>query len=852
MNFFRFLKRARQSPLLFGGVFLLLSLFVPDVARAQLLDIAGIGIGAVKEALAGLVHLIFLLLTNTILPLAGYFFDYAAGFSIVNMGQAARAGGFVENGWKVVRDLVNVTFIFILLYIAIATVLRVKSIDMKRLVFVVVAVALFINFSLAITQVVIDGANILAAEFYNKVNNVVDRSTGTVSTLSISEVILAALSPTKLFEVEEQAGWVEGFAASNDDTTLIQIMASSVLGIILILALSFMLAAAGVLFTFRTAILWLLMILAPAAFVAYILPSTKSYFSKWLHQLLNQAFFAPFYMFFFYLTVKIIAETDILGTTRGENQVSGIGLGSPDGATIGLVFKYVIILILLGVCLTVAKSMGAVGANAAAGYYQKGKGWLQKKATLASGKIPGGASRAIDRYGGERLREFAAKSPRLGGAVLRTIQSGKQLGVDEAKVKRRLETAKTLTPTQQAEYFARLGRAPLARGAAAVGVTSLAAVANFFGRDTVTRERMLGEMNPRARNLVWEGAKSPGREKDKRDLESMLLQKDVWDKLTNSEKTSYLEGASPANREKFSGRLFTPGELEKFSPSERDKVKDNVETLKKTDAEAGEKIAKAFENVMRNSDLFRKLSNKEKIEVFTGAKDKGDQDRLMNLLLERDSFEKFSARDKVDVGELATATGAAYGTAFQSALTRLTQGDRDQFDREKREVGRLKQIADFITTDAKKAGALKLKDPDTQAAFQNVRPQDIERLNTALFENADNLDEMMSVLKAGHMAKMMDRSDEGSEEFFRAMSNLGGNIDEIADNLQRRGNASLAGWARTPLGRSNLEAYLTAKGVTVPPGAIIGGSFPRRPPASSPSPGSPPLTPPAPPGGGGP
>ncbi|MEK7090291.1 MAG: hypothetical protein AAB930_01770, partial [Patescibacteria group bacterium] len=61
--------------------------------------------------------------------------------------------------WRFFSDFANVLFIFIILMIAIATILRLESYGIKRLLPTLIIVALTINFSLLITQYIIYPAN---------------------------------------------------------------------------------------------------------------------------------------------------------------------------------------------------------------------------------------------------------------------------------------------------------------------------------------------------------------------------------------------------------------------------------------------------------------------------------------------------------------------------------------------------------------------------------------------------------------------------------------------------------------------------------------------------------------------
>ena len=79
---------------------------------------------------------------------------------------------FVSEAWVVVRDLSNIFFIFILLYIAFQTILGLGGHGggPKKMIAQVIIMALLINFSMFFTKVIIDSSNILALIFYNKID----------------------------------------------------------------------------------------------------------------------------------------------------------------------------------------------------------------------------------------------------------------------------------------------------------------------------------------------------------------------------------------------------------------------------------------------------------------------------------------------------------------------------------------------------------------------------------------------------------------------------------------------------------------------------------------------------------
>lgn len=89
---------------------------------------------------------------------------------------------FISNAWKIVRDLSNIFFILVLLYISIKVILGLGGSEVKKMIVQVILMALLINFSMFITKVVIDSSNILALIFYNRINTEYTNTTASTTT----------------------------------------------------------------------------------------------------------------------------------------------------------------------------------------------------------------------------------------------------------------------------------------------------------------------------------------------------------------------------------------------------------------------------------------------------------------------------------------------------------------------------------------------------------------------------------------------------------------------------------------------------------------------------------------------
>lgn len=393
-------------------------------------DIAGL---VLKKAFAWIGYF-FLQLVSVILTIAGALLDTSIKYSIDNFANTSKA--IVEQGWMISRDIANMFFIFILLYISIATILQLSGYGMKELLVTVVVVALLVNFSLVITRFIIDGSNILAMEFYTKATQIKIKGDTTGKFVSPSAAIMASFKPQSLFDssvisVCEEYDAVDStkckkfsdtagkgvFAES--DATLINIGIMTIMGAIMLLVLAFVFFAGAVLFVIRTVMLWLLMIFSPLAFVAIALPATKSYASQWWKKLFDQAFFAPVYLFLLYLVINIISSKAILTGIEKDNETLSSAIMSP-ASNVNLILKFVIMIILMLASLVIAKQMGAVGASTMQSWGQSAKKWGQAKAGRISRRGAGwAAERAMDekskinQWTGGRMAAFS-KLPVIG------------------------------------------------------------------------------------------------------------------------------------------------------------------------------------------------------------------------------------------------------------------------------------------------------------------------------------------------------------------------------------------------------------------------------------------------------
>ena len=218
----------------------------------------------------------------------GFVLDYALQ---ITLNSATYAQSFLTQGWAAVRDIANMAFIFILVYIAITIVLKVETSGTLKALASVVVMALLINFSFFFTRVVIDSGNILAVQFYNAIDAPALANAGQTSnaggianyatsgitkggaTKDLTATIMQATGVTQILGTGSfSAAFLNrGGGATGAGVFLTNLIVFSFIYVtmgVMLAILAMVFVGAGVKFIIRSVMLWFLIIAAPLAFIA--------------------------------------------------------------------------------------------------------------------------------------------------------------------------------------------------------------------------------------------------------------------------------------------------------------------------------------------------------------------------------------------------------------------------------------------------------------------------------------------------------------------------------------------------------------------------------------------------------
>jgi hypothetical protein len=391
---------------------------VPHTTHAALVDallnVAGISTDIVYGFLGKLLWWAAVPVTGLVVQLVGSMIDLIISISADRGFYNSEA---IKNSWAILRDVGNMTFIFILIFNGLQVILnRGNLATIKKVLGGVILAAVFINFSLFFTKAVIDVSNITAAWFIQGIY-------GVAGTTSVSDAIHGTFQMSKLAASPTNQITSASFSSQAFATGIIMVVLNCIV-IYVFFQLLFILLARFVTFI-------ILLVTAPIGFVGLLLPQLKDYAEKWWKELNSQAMLAPMVFLMLYIVLYLVDQTNEMFFTNGGGTETNAWLGSSFSS--GNYVMFAIIIALLLKVLDVAKEYsGELGGKI---------GGVLKSATMVAlggaagiGSMAGrfGAKAAIATYDGKgsvRERLTGGFKTGLKGVVPPGIGSLKLKGV---------------------------------------------------------------------------------------------------------------------------------------------------------------------------------------------------------------------------------------------------------------------------------------------------------------------------------------------------------------------------------------------------------------------------------------
>lgn len=364
----------------------------------------------------------------------------------------------INIGWELTRDVGNILFIFMLLVIAIATILRLESYGAKKLLAGLIIMALLVNFSLVIARTVVDASNLLGITFVramypvqNQIMTITQisklRGLGTGAPAAPTNpafkvdpdvpTAIAISGNAAIFPpTQDPLQQALGSGANPLDAAVGEFFIQSLIFILQLIA-AYVFVALAVLYIVRTVALILIFVLAPFGFVFFAIPATRKYASEWWSQLFNWSFFFPASAFLLYITFQ-------WGTQMASFNIEGNQI-----LNAALVFNYVAVIVFLLMSLMVGKKMGIIGAATAISLgvaaRKKTVGWVGRQSLKP-------VARGSDAFLNSKAAKLISRTPLIGGIASQVLLRPAALAVSarNAQAKKEADRFKNLSAGQAA------------------------------------------------------------------------------------------------------------------------------------------------------------------------------------------------------------------------------------------------------------------------------------------------------------------------------------------------------------------------------------------------------------------
>ena len=354
-------------------------------------------------------------------------------------------------GWYFILGLVNLFFILSLVFIALAYILKIESLQLKKALPRLIIVILLVNFSLLIIGIFVDIAQFFmntflgafGADFVTMAILPLRSSLGMLLNVLMVTITGYVASAFTVFGSVFSMVWILNRLFGGD-------LLGSIFAMIVLIALNLVMGAIffvyAVLFVLRIAVLWLLAIFSPLAFFALVFPQTKQYATRWLKQVIQWAFLGVVAFFLLGLITLLFSQAFL--ERPGEINISAMA-GLPAFQLPESVYNYLFLIIFLFIAFKASLKYVPEGAQQAIGLMKGqlaamgGVGGIISKAKRGISKgarrvVPEGVKRKMQKWATTPTRGRALMSPyvkrRIGkGVSSATIGADRQAFAQEEK-----------------------------------------------------------------------------------------------------------------------------------------------------------------------------------------------------------------------------------------------------------------------------------------------------------------------------------------------------------------------------------------------------------------------------------
>jgi hypothetical protein len=318
----------------------------------------------------------------------------------------------VREIWVMVRDFLNIGFIFFLLFSAFATIFQIDKYHIKSMIFKLILMALLVNFSFPISRFIIDVSNVTMYWLLNNIFDNMSGGAGIMATIAGDTGIAKTLLP-------EQA-----------NSEIARIIAATLF--LFIFGITMLII--GVMFIIRLIALSVLVMFSSIGFAAAAFPLTSKYASSWWDSLFKYSFFAPIMVFGMAISIKLMqsignsAQKSMLDVANNQ----AVAAAEPNFIAQGAFFA--IPVVILWATMGIAQKFSIEGAGAVTGQGKKLASWAGNlpsrgvKAGWNATGVPGGVKAGVAKFQ-KNGKLFGVKVPGYGGSDAREAREARITGL---------------------------------------------------------------------------------------------------------------------------------------------------------------------------------------------------------------------------------------------------------------------------------------------------------------------------------------------------------------------------------------------------------------------------------------
>lgn len=325
--------------------------------------------------------------------------------------------------WQYARNITNIVFVIFLLIVIYSqlTGFGINNYGVKRILPRLIIAVVLVNLSFVICSLAVDLSNIIGStlrEFFTGIQQsvIANGQASEIANVPLGEIITSIISGVGI------AGIAIG--ATGGGAALFWMLLPVLLGAVIAIVSGLLTIAA------RQALVALLIMISPLAFVAYLLPNTEKWFQKWKQLLFQMLIFYPMFSFLFGAS-QLAGWALITSAHDGFGVILGIAV-----QIFPLVFSWSLMKMsgtILGVINTGLRRLAAPAERGIAGWSLSHKEQNRQR-YLANSMMPGAKLRRYLDYRRE-LRELDTKNSleiRHGKAHERAlITASSSTGVDK-------------------------------------------------------------------------------------------------------------------------------------------------------------------------------------------------------------------------------------------------------------------------------------------------------------------------------------------------------------------------------------------------------------------------------------